>query len=269
MSVVNDVLKNLNERHAKELSVQSMPYLYEEGSSPQYGLWAVFAVIIAASILMGVKLWWDSNQQFLVHSLPAELFFAPKATEVDAPTEPSIKNDLPQSSTAVKASSSVSQTSEPPVNTVAVKTKETQVIEDAITAVQTGNTSKAKNLIKQTPRSIQDELKLHMMVKEQPKSVLPYIERNFPNFAQQPQLLALAAQGEQRSGNHQKAVNLYQQLIRMQPQQAKWRAGLGISLEAAGDAVSAARMYQLALSMDNLPIPLAKFSRNRLNILSQ
>ena len=266
MSVVNDVLKNLNERHAKELSVQSMPYLYEEGSSPQYGLWAVFALIIAASILMGVKLWWDSNQQFLVHSLPAELFFAPKSAEVESSSKPPIKNDLVESKTASK---SVSQTSESPANTVAVKTKETQVIEEAITAVQTGNSSKAKNLIKQTPRSIQDELKLHMMVKDQPESVLPYIERNFPNFAQQPQLLALAAQGEQRSGNHKKAVNLYQQLIRMQPQQAKWRAGLGISLEAAGDTVSAARMYQLALSMDNLPVPLAKFSRHRLNTLSQ
>lgn len=265
MSVVNDVLKNLNERHAKELSVQSMPYMYEESSSPQYGLWIVLTLVLGASIFMGVKLWLDSNQQYLALSLPADIFFAP-AEKSDSLSQDSISTSSHKLPDLVAEETKKQSTTN---EVIAKKTQQTEVIEGAIQAVKKGDSEKASNLIDQAPRSIQDELKLHMMVKDSPKSVLPYIQQNFPNFYQHSQLLALAAQGEQRSGQHKKAINLYQQLIRMEPNDAKWRAGLGISLEASGASENAIKMYKLALGMKNLPTALAKFCRARLQFLSQ
>lgn len=269
MSVVNDVLKNLNERHAKELSVHSMPYMYEETSSPQYGLWLILAVVLCASVLMGAKLWLDSNQQYLALSLPADLFFAP-IEEVPSPNDLSEKaNTLATNQQSVGDSTSEIKERKSNTDVIAKKTEQTEVIEGAVAAVKKGDTNKASSLIHKTPRSVQDELKLHMMVKDEPQSVLPYIQKNFPNFSQHPQLLALAAQGEQRSGAHKKAITLYQQLIRLQPNDARWRAGLGISLVASGSRDGAARMYQLALRMDNLPSPLATFCRDRLQSLTR
>ena len=275
MSVVNDVLKNLNERHAKELSVQSMPYMYEETPAPQYWLWGQLLVILLLSVYMGVQLWLDRDQKYLALTLPAELFFVPKPSETSSSqaamtdTGQVKKENDERASIHTQPNSSESQSDRPAslVPKVATKTVQTEHIEEAVAAVKKGDDQAAKTLIAKTPKVIQDELKLHMMVKEQPQSVFPYIQRNFPNFSQHTPLLALAAQGEQRSGAHKNAVSLYQQLVRMQPKQAKWRAGLAISLEAAGDTTNAARMYQLALTMNNLPKPLATFSRQRLQSL--
>ncbi len=74
----------------------------------------------------------------------------------------------------------------------------------------------------------------------------------------------MAAQGEQRSGNHESAIQIYKILIPLQPKDARWRAGLAISLEALGDKERAQHLYQLALSMNNLPNSLRRFSEIRL-----
>lgn len=272
MSVVNDVLKNLNERHAKEMSVQSFPYSSTGQEGNHIGFMTLITLVVVVSIvsvILAVKLWQSDASSSIRLSLPADLFMSP---EKSAEVQPDVSSPVMSQSDPVPLNAEKPLQKESVLEAkkelpIAKKTKQTVHIEQAVSALKKGNEKDTKSLIDQSPRHVKDELTLHMMVKHEPERVHQYIQKQFPDYLNHPTLLALATQGEQRSGRHQQAVNLYQQLIRLQPKQARWRAGMAISLESVGDRDNAKRMYQVALSMKGLPASLMNFSRRRLKQL--
>lgn len=275
MSVVNDVLKNLNERHARELSFQAMPYSYEEKKGQPWLLWVAIACIFAVTVYLSIKMWQQDQIRYLALNVPSDVFLIPsenktvdnkkvesvaKGEDEDKPIEKTLSRNESTRVVATKVEASAKP--------VATKTAQTQATEQAVIAVQEGDTQTAKKLLNQTSDYIRDDLKLRIMVKDDPVAVWPYIKQNFPDFQKDVSLLALAAQGLQRSGQHDMAIGFYQQLVRLEPKDAKWRAALAISLEAKGDDQAAKQLYQIALSMPNLPAPLAQFSQKRLTLLN-
>lgn len=273
MSVVNDVLKNLNERHARELSFQAMPYSYEEKKGQPWLLWIAIACIFTVTVYLSIKMWQQDQIRYLALNVPSDVFLSPSENKtVDNEKVESVaknkgkpieKTLSPNESTRV-----VAPKEEVTATPVATKTAQTQATEQAVIAVQEGDTQTAKKLLNQTSDYIRDDLKLRIMVKDDPVAVWPYIKQNFPDFQKDVSLLALAAQGLQRSGQHDMAIGFYQQLVRLEPNVSKWRAALAISLEAKGDDQAAKQLYKIALSMPNLPAPLAQFSQKRLTLLN-
>jgi MSHA biogenesis protein MshN len=71
----------------------------------------------------------------------------------------------------------------------------------------------------------------------------------------------------QRQGNHQAAARIYRQLLELRPGFGNWQVGLGVSLEALGDAAGARQAYQAALQARGLPSRLAHYARTRLAAL--
>jgi tetratricopeptide (TPR) repeat protein len=330
MSVVNDVLKNLNQRQAQHQVAGAAPFFYEEENNSNKWLWLGFALaMVSCSVLAGIiymqnsagkndSLSASSGEQIqsstkmapveLSVELPAELFLAdPMAANSAAQAKDNSAADLNGFSKVDTVASIESKVFAPvpmqtkpiqakpiqaksiqaksiqakpmPVKPKAVKPKPAQVIAQktqvskasasVVAAINSGDVISAKSNLALASRKVQEEVQLRLLLKENPKAVLPMIKRKFPNFKSNPGLLALAAQGQQRSGDHQSAVQLYSALIPLEPRQSKWRAGLAISLESLGDIKNSIRLYQLALSMDNLPMSLKRFSQGRLARLSQ
>jgi tetratricopeptide (TPR) repeat protein len=153
-----------------------------------------------------------------------------------------------------------------PTNIV-TKTAQTIAVGKAVSYIKNGDNQAAKSILGKTPKVFQDEVKLRLMIKENPSFVFPYIKKNYLDYKFQIKLLAMAAQAEQRANNHSSAIALYKRLIAQQPKDARWRAGVAISLEMIGEIKAAKNMYLLAMNMPNLPLALKKFSAQRLTIL--
>jgi MSHA biogenesis protein MshN len=71
----------------------------------------------------------------------------------------------------------------------------------------------------------------------------------------------------QRQNRHKEAVRAYRQALAVQPDNSRWWLGLAISLQAGDDASSAAIAYRRALDA-GLPLKLAQFARERLQIVA-
>ncbi|MGR6871717.1 hypothetical protein ACU6U9_05275 [Pseudomonas sp. HK3] len=118
-----------------------------------------------------------------------------------------------------------------------------------------GNVSKDEDLIRK------------FMIAE-PKKVWPYIQKILPVASNKIDLMALGAQGEQRSHQHQTALNLYRTLAEIEPNEAKWKVGSGISLDALSQHAQALRDYKQSLKLNRLPAALNTFVRQRIAQLS-
>ena len=68
----------------------------------------------------------------------------------------------------------------------------------------------------------------------------------------------------QREGRHEEAVRYFQAALRLRPGAGVWWLGLGISLQAANQAVAAQSAYQQARATGNLHPELAAFAEQRL-----
>mgnify|MGYP000559477569 CR=1 FL=1 len=307
MSVVNDVLKNLNQRHAQEHMAGYIPNLYENKPTPQYFLWFLFFSILSASIVIAVFQWQQPNYIVQSIELPSDLFLL-EEEKILYHNEPdqmlrenlSIKENIPSKLSLNKPSiekpilgevaldkaaekkvivhkTPVSKITEGIVkkpspikkseNSIVNRSAQSQAVDQVVQALKEGNHKAVQVDLDKTPKLIQDEIKLRLMVKESPESVLPYLKANFINFSNNSSLLAMAAQAQQRTHQHFSAISIYKQLISIQPKDARWRAGLAISLEASGEKKAAKYMYKLALSMSGLPVSLTEFSKKRLSIL--
>lgn len=283
MSVVNDVLKNLNQRHAQENMARHIPHLYEAKPAPQYMLWFLLILILSVSVVIAVFQWQQPSYSNQVIELPSDLFLLDDPVMLE---KPSIKNIVKLDTSIENGVSTKSIKAPPPVsikthaqifplqtkpetekNEIVNKTKQSKAVDRVITALSQGDHKTAQADLNKTPKSIQDEIRLRLMMKENPEKVLPYLKNNFTNFMNSPSLMAMAAQAQQRSHNHFSALSIYKQLIKLQPQDARWRAGMAISLEASGETHAAKRMYQLALNMPGLPKSLLAFSQKRLSAL--
>ncbi len=278
MSVVNDVLKNLDQRHAQEQFQEALPYRYQGETSSSYWLPAMlFSTLIACSV-MAVNIWMQVSQDNITINLPEDLFMMDQVTR-----DPVLMNTVVSNSTPLINPSSPEHVNPPKIENLAQrkdqktaqktglqtvqKTVQTQAMEKAVIAIKKGDDQAAKLAMIKAPKAVQDEIRLRLMVKESPQDVFPYIQRNYPNYPQEPDILAMAAQAEQRSGNHLNSISLYTKLISLQPKDARWRAGIAISLDVSGEKKAAKQMYLLAMTMPNLPSALYRFSQTRLELL--
>lgn len=263
MSVVNDVLKNLEKRQVKKNMRGNNAFMVPQTSKENYLFWGMvclsFSLVISVSVLAYV---WTHSAGFQSSAaLPYDFLLAQDKTSQDnqayekANTLASKNLDEP----AAKPKHS-------PEASMVTKTQSTQASETAIQAINEGNTEQAKQSLAKSTADVQDQVKLRLMLKDNPQDVLGYIQKNY-HYQDNPVLIAMAAQGQQRSGQHKSAVVLYRKLIRIQPNNAKWRSGIGISYEILGMVKKAKSSYKLALSLPNLPMPLRTFSENRLQSL--
>lgn len=293
MSVVNDVLKNLNQRHAQASASMAIPYVYEQEKAPPYIMMSILAGLIMLSLGLSVKVWFDSQDQYLALELDPELFFikqdlTPIAGESDresldmvaavshSPTMKSVTDvaSVPESSLPVVSAIKVVKTSKvespgaEPLQTITKQSSQSLANIEAVNSMNKGDELAAKRSSQNADKAISDAIALRLMVKNNPQQVYSFIKDNYQNFDKQPDLLAIAAQAQQRIGEHLKAIELYQMLIRMQPQDARWRVGFAISLEGSHDSSSALKMYQMALELGNLPQALSIFCHQRIQNLS-
>ncbi len=266
MSVVNDVLKNLDQRHAQEKLQEALPYRYETEKVNSYWLPAMLLSTLIACSMMAVNIWLQVSQEKVTINLPEGLFNTDqvKRENVLSEVEPLIDTDPV---IATLKETAVAKKSVKQANKLVQKTSKTKAIEKTVNAFKTGDDQAAKLAMLEAPKALQDEIRLRLMVKETPVNVLPYIQQHYPNFSKQADILAMAAQAEQRSGNHLSAINLYTQLISLQPKDARWRAGIAISFEVSGEKKAAKKMYLLAMNMPNLPSALYRFSQARLELM--
>lgn len=79
---------------------------------------------------------------------------------------------------------------------------------------------------------------------------------------------ALLATALQQQSRHAEAVTHYVVALRQQPDASNWLVGLGVSLQAQGQAQGAAEAYQRALDL-GLPASLSQFARDRLQQVSR
>jgi len=257
MSVVNDVLKNLDQRHAQEKMQAMAPFTYDVARPKSYWLLILLLTSLLVCAVMAINIWWQAQQNKISVNLPADLFL------IDVPQEKPLQVESKIDKQPKKAF-----TKNPDANQQMVtKTAQTQVVDVMVNAIKAGDEKTVKSVLAKTPRGLRDEISLRLMLKENPRQVYPYIKGRHKNFQQQANLLAMAAQAEQKSGNHVSAIELYKRLIVLQPRDARWRAGIAISLENNGKIPAAKQMYALAMSLPNLPKALKDFSQQRLDAL--
>ncbi len=257
MSVVNDVLKNLDQRHAQEKMQAMAPFTYDVARPKSYWLLILLLTSLLVCAVMAINIWWQAQQNKISVNLPADLFL------IDVPQEKPL-----QVESTIDTQPKKSFTKNPDANQQMVtKTAQTKVVDVMVNAIKAGDEKTVKSVLAKTPRGLRDEISLRLMLKESPRQVYPYIKGRHKNFQQQANLLAMAAQAEQKSGNHVSAIELYKRLIVLQPRDARWRAGIAISLENNGKIPAAKQMYALAMSLPNLPKALKDFSQQRLDAL--
>jgi tetratricopeptide (TPR) repeat protein len=302
MSVVNDVLKNLDQRKKNTQMAGASPFFYEEEKSSNKWLWlGLMLAMICCSVMASIIYlqYSETNKELLqqlapisankvIEELPEDLFIAnikiEKSEVVEGKDLNIVTSNNILSSNKINAIQPESElTAAVPVLLkplekkiikkipeilIAKRTETSKASESAVSAINSGDMNAARSNLEQASRKVQEEVKLRLLLKENPAEVLLRIKSKHNDYEKNPTLLALAAQGQQRAGLHGSAVELYKALIPLEPEQSKWRAGLAISLESLGDKASAKRLYELALSMNNLPISLRRFSESRLTRLS-
>ena len=284
MSLVNDVLKDLNQRHAQDRMALHASTVNVPSPKSKLILWLLLAVTWSICIALTTFIVLQQNsapkQNF---ELPAELFlvetegvsklqstydfnnaslskYKGKLIDNESVTEIVVDN------TALIKSKTIEKKELKNIKLV-TQSKQSKAVNVAINSINSGDSQKARSMLAQAPKSIQKEINLRLMVKENPGEVLNYIKENYQGYLFRPDLLAIAAQAQQRSGDHLAAISIYKKLINMQPRDARWRAGMAISLEAVGEMKSAKKLYKLALSMPNLPRALLVYSQARLKAL--
>lgn len=322
MSVLNEVLKNLDEKASSHRSYAVPNRVYQSYSIP----WFVWLIILALALTTGYLAFQLSTSKQADLNIPYDIYDFEKesstslaqaqvqtqiqvqAKEIQISKPPkkpepesqkvskdhlnreitnsidhiqktplkkkiSSKTDIKfdrkslRKSEAAIVSIALPSTAESPKKSIVRKTVATKAEEQAIDAYEEGNIKTVKTLIQHTQPSIQENFKLRIMLKEDPEKVLPYLKQNRPNFANNGELLALAAQAQQRSGDYRTSAIYYQRLIQNTPSEPRWHAGLAISLDGLGERRKAIAIYRSVLKSSALPLPLRRFVQQRLTKL--
>ena len=312
MSVLNDVLKNLETNKAQQ---QQAIFATHPSQGPVRRLdvlpktiWLILALMLLAIIALAVQVFLLSTNQFEVPPAVYEAVAESQALEIaqneaqelaqsesqelaqsETALIPSNKQPIPaqhttkqhtitQQTTSVESRTGplnkpvAAQHGQPTVDEptqIINKSKSTQAEEQAVSALAKGQSEAVKQALVHTDPLMQHNLTLRLMLKAEPEAVVPYLRRNVPDFAQHTELLALAAQAQQRTSQHQQAAVLYKQLLTRQPHDVRWQAGLAISLDGIGDAQSARILYRKILTVPALPSALRQFVKSRYELLER
>lgn len=294
MSVIHDVLQNLDAKRAA-LTASPLP-VNAQPQSRRLGLWLGISLSLLFNLLLLVYLFWPVSEP--VPELPPEVFSlqnpSPEPENIAqqntvAEISPAASNPVTSSPGPINKIADIQPTAVPaPVpSTPVVNTQKAPVAPEArqAAAVQIEKTDSSKAMEKvlesvnngaslsPAKANLALDINEHPVVRARllmasdPDQVLPYLQRAVPDFMQDSDLLSIAAQSEQKQARHTTALKFYQQLIHLQPADARWRAGLAISLDAMGNQRDALRLYELAIGMGNLPPALANFVQKRINVI--
>lgn len=294
MSVIHDVLQNLDAKRAA-LTASPLP-VNAQPQSRRLGLWLGISLSLLFNVLLLVYLFWPVSEP--VPELPPEVFslqnpsagpenIAQQNTVAEispAASNPAINNTEPVKQIAVVQpdATPVPVSSTPVLNMPKIpvtpatrqsaavqieKTDSSKAMEKVLESVNQGaplSPAKANLALDINEHPV---VRARLLMASDPDQVLPYLQRAVPDFMQDSDLLSIAAQSEQKQARHTTALKFYQQLIHLQPADARWRAGLAISLDAMGNQRDALRLYELAIGMGNLPPALANFVQKRINVI--
>jgi hypothetical protein len=179
-----------------------------------------------------------------------------------------VQEKPPQQNTPTTSVAVVNQVPKKTVPAVHIeKTDSSKAMEKVLESVNNGSVVSAAKANQAMDANEHPVVRARLLMAANPDQVLPYLQRAVPDFMQDPDLLSIAAQSEQKQARHNAAIKFYQQLIHLQPTDARWRAGLAISLDALGNQRDALRLYELALGMGNLPPALANFVQKRITVI--
>jgi MSHA biogenesis protein MshN len=98
-------------------------------------------------------------------------------------------------------------------------------------------------------------------------AALATLERAMGSAGEKPELFALAAALYQQQRDYGKSISSYQRALQLQPQQANWWMGLGISLEGDAKSAEAKSAYEEALRRGGLAAESQRYVRQRLQAL--
>lgn len=153
------------------------------------------------------------------------------------------------------------------------KTREVQLYEAAVQAFKRGDYDHSERLIDQLLSEKNQPgyqaLKARILLKRSPQSLVTYIDQSNLNIAASDELLGLAANAFQRSGDHIRAVKAYDLMVQRQPTEGRWWLAMAFSLEAENVLDKALKAYSLALQSGNLPANAREFAATKANQITK
>lgn len=108
-----------------------------------------------------------------------------------------------------------------------------------------------------------------LLEQKNPQLALKILEQGTARINIEPEYFALLAATYQRVKDHEKAVAIYLQLVKIRSNEGIWWLGLGISLEKLGKNKEALEAYQRAQKSGRLKAGLIKFTNNRVSALKE
>ena len=302
MSVVNDILKDLHQRRRQHHYIPNIPFDYGEDDVSKFHAFKPYFIFIVLIIFISLMLYFAilsfnssqelSVEQDAINSLTTTV--TDKITNDDDTiiTLPTLVSSTEEKSAhidavEVKAPLPVTDEMKPSYQPVLVEEKhnitkpltseirhtEAKKISN-INKLETAKNSDVKSKANERSKepvikSIQnDELLIRKLMVSQPEKVWPYIQKLLPKTNNKISLIAMGAQGEQRSKNHQNAIDLYKALAEIEPNEPKWRVGAAISFDALSKYDDALIEYQRSLRSNTLPAPLYSFVKQRITQLT-
>jgi len=112
------------------------------------------------------------------------------------------------------------------------------------------------------------KLKARLLLSQQQVSqAVKVLSAQLDAGAEDQELLALLASASQRDGQHERALQLYQQLLTQNNRQPQWWVGKAISLEALKQKAAALKAYVQARSITGISPALKAYAEGRINQL--
>ncbi len=138
---------------------------------------------------------------------------------------------------------------------------------------QQGNLSKAEQLLRvglqQAPEYSQyAELLGHVLISQNKlKQALDVLQSAVPNLSDDPDYFALMANVQQRLGHSASAARLYEQIIRLEPDNPKLWLGLAIAFRESGQESLALKAFQKSQDIGGLSPQLQQYVSQQIDVL--
>jgi len=140
------------------------------------------------------------------------------------------------------------------------------VSDEALALLEQGDTAGAEALLREGLENAPGDSAVArvlghiLLARNDARGAVQVLRPAAPTAASDPEYNALLAAAEQRSGAHAQAIRRYRGLLEQNPDNGAWLVGLGISLQATGEAKAAADAFLQALADPALPAPLHAFA---------
>ena len=297
MSVVNDILKDLHERRGQHQYITNIPFDFEDNSDSKRNVLTKFFFIAIILIVLSVIVYLavlntQSKQELSFDDSDTSMGVevnerSPVTFDHNHIYDSAIENIETEKSITVNEDIDIQAL--PVRNTIQSlsapafdKTKhsnleqehnKTQFVEPKKIIASSTNVSDQNIVVKDVPNTQRssiikavnnDELLVRKLMLSNPEKVWPHIKKILPQSSNKISLIALGAQGEQRSKNHQNAIGLYKTLSEIEPGESKWRVGAAISFDALSKYDEALIEYKKSLKLNSLPSPLHSFVNQRI-----